>query len=360
MLNIHVSVAVIHFGNQYLLGFRDSKQDQGNRFEFIGGKIEPKENAKQALIREVQEEIGLDISTDSHINPLGVLRHYYADKQLPERSKMVCLHVFRVELSEQQFADLVNLEQGCEGQSLRWVNHESLVNNQYRLPDANQTILQWLKLPHSIVITKELQQISTRSTDRLLKDIEQNWVDFYQQKLPPQACVYVRLKQSHLTQREQAIKSLLVVRPDVSLIVDHQVAEHLHQKLSLAPQIIAQHLTENDINLLSVTVAKGNGLSSGLPITVSAHSKRRLQLINQLAQERRQHHLSAVLAVFISPVKQTSTHPEAVSLGWEGFEALAQYSEVPVIGLGGLKPEDINDVRQYSGDKVAGISQFLT
>lgn len=36
-------------------------------------------------------------------------------------------------------------------------------------------------------------------------------------------------------------------------------------------------------------------------------------------------------AVFISPVKPTTTHPEAVALGWERFSDLAQNSQIPVL-----------------------------
>ena len=45
---VNVAVAVIYHENQYLLGFRDASQHQGNRYEFVGGKIEDDETAKQA------------------------------------------------------------------------------------------------------------------------------------------------------------------------------------------------------------------------------------------------------------------------------------------------------------------------
>ena len=58
VLIVNVAVAVIHHKAQYLLGFRNAAQHQGNRYEFVGGKIETNENAEQALIREVAEETG--------------------------------------------------------------------------------------------------------------------------------------------------------------------------------------------------------------------------------------------------------------------------------------------------------------
>ncbi|MFP3355172.1 hypothetical protein R0K04_27895, partial [Pseudoalteromonas sp. SIMBA_153] len=33
---VNVAIAVIHYKDQYLLGFRDVTQHQGNRYEFVG------------------------------------------------------------------------------------------------------------------------------------------------------------------------------------------------------------------------------------------------------------------------------------------------------------------------------------
>ncbi len=372
VINIDVAVAVIHFGEQYLLGFRNAKQHQGNRYEFIGGKIETNESAKQALIREVFEEIGLDIATHSVINPLGVLRHHYADVEVASKSKTVCLHVYRVALSEQQFIDFADQKEGCEGQQLQWVSQEDLIGNKYPLPDANKTILQWLRLPSTIAITQEVGSVSavknstacveggtachTQSTAKDQRS--QQWLDYYQQRLPEQACVYVRLKQSSLSQRKDQVLALLAIRPDIKLIIDYELANHLYQyqhgDSAITGQIIAQHLTQQ------ACTDKDIKLLSALPLTISAHSEASIQQVNNLAQYRLSQDLSPVVGVFVSPVQATNTHPEATALGWDGFSALAQGSEVPVIALGGIAPEDIGQVRHYQGDKVAGIGKFLT
>lgn len=362
MIKIDVAVAVIQFGEQYLLGFRNAKQHQGDRYEFIGGKIEANESAKQALIREVFEEIGLDIANHSVINPLGVLRHHYADSEMPSKSKRVCLHVFRVALSEQQFKQFAHKKEGCEGQQLQWVSQEDLIDNKYPLPDANKTILQWLKLPSTIVITQEVGSVtavesstSCNGQSAVKDQSSQQWLHYYQQKLPEQACVYVRLKQSSLSQRKDQVLALIAIRPDIKLILDYELANYLYDpnNMAIADQIIAQHLTQQacadtDIELLS-----------GLPLTISAHSSASIQQVNKLAQYRLNHDLSPVVGIFVSPVQATNTHPEATALGWEGFSILAEDSEVPVIALGGIAPEDIGQVRYYQGDKVAGISKFL-
>ena len=386
MINIDVAVAVIHYGDQYLLGFRKPEQHQGNRYEFVGGKIEDNETAEQALIREVLEEIGLDISARCLINPLGILRHHYANIETPHKSKRVCLHIFRVELTEQHYLECRDQQQGCEGQHLQWVSLEDLVANKYRLPEANKTILQWLKLPDLIIITQDIDsdlELKTEAKYRAAADNgididmnakvdsnttdddsrQQQWLYWYKQKLPLQACVYLRLKNSDLPQREQLLTSLLANRPDIMLIIDRQLANHLYSKNTLPPQVIAQHLTQKVIdetypetNLTNVS----NNLLASLPLTVSSHNQETVLKVNQLAQYRLKHDLSPVIGVFVSPVQQTATHPEAVPLGWEGFERIASVSEIPVIALGGMSPEDLQQVKHHQGDKVAGIRKFLT
>jgi len=370
VINIDVAVAVIHYGDQYLLGFRKPEQHQGNRYEFVGGKIEDNETAKQALIREVLEEIGLDISARCLINPLGILRHHYANIETPHKSKRVCLHVFRVELTEQHYLECRDQQQGCEGQQLQWVSLEDLIANKYRLPEANKTILQWLKLPDLISITQEIDsdlelsiEAETGVNTNIVASNQKKWLQWYQQKLPPQACVYLRLKNSDLPQREQLLTSLLANRPDIMLIIDCQLANYLYSKNILPPQVIAQHLTQKVIdetyqeaNLTDVS----NNLLAGLPLTVSSHNQETVLKVNQLAQYRLKHDLSPMIGVFVSPVQQTATHPEAVPLGWEGFQRIASMSEVPVIALGGMGPEDLQQVKHHQGDKVAGIRKFLT
>ena len=386
VINIDVAVAVIHYGDQYLLGFRKPEQHQGNRYEFVGGKIEDHETTKQALIREVLEEIGLDISARCLINPLGILRHHYANIETPHKSKRVCLHIFRVELTEQHYLECRDQQQGCEGQHLQWVSLEDLVANKYRLPEANKTILQWLKLPDLIIITQDIDsdlELKTEAKYRAAADNgididmnakvdsnttdddsrQQQWLYWYKQKLPLQACVYLRLKNSNLSQREQLLTSLLANRPDIMLMIDCQLANYLYSKNTLPLQVIAQHLTQKVIdetypetNLTNVS----NNLLASLPLTVSSHNQETVLKANQLAQYRLKHDLAPVIGVFVSPVQQTATHPEAVPLGWEGFERIASVSEIPVIALGGMSPEDLQQVKHHQGDKVAGIRKFLT
>lgn len=131
-----VAIAVIYYQDLYLLGYRSADQHQGNKYEFVGGKIEADETATQALIREVAEEVGLDVS-GCQIESLGIIRHEYA-------TKTVKLHVFHVEVDDVQYRQFSNITVGRENQPMRWVSKAGLIAGDYPLPDANKQILQWL------------------------------------------------------------------------------------------------------------------------------------------------------------------------------------------------------------------------
>jgi 8-oxo-dGTP diphosphatase len=73
-------------------------------WEFPGGKIQSGESAREALTRELTEEIGVNVTTcDSFMN----LHHEY-----PDRSVSIEFFLIREWHSEPV---------GCEGQQLRWV-----------------------------------------------------------------------------------------------------------------------------------------------------------------------------------------------------------------------------------------------
>lgn len=402
MKSIQVAIAVIHFKDQYLLGFRNAKQHQGHRYEFIGGKVETNETATEALMREIYEEVGLDLNKSESINALGILKHYYADnnqhsnRKKSENGKTVNLHVFRVTLSKQQYLEFSNRKRGCEGQPLQWIDLQDLIANKYRLPDANKTLLQWLKLPEVISITLDINSLDIDSlydssninkkdtlneahlnkTDLIVEKAEdlvlqnhkalvtiKNWVVYYQNKLAINACTYIRLKQlgtskQGLQLQAKIISELIKVRPDLTLIVEYKLANHLAGTGSLPNQVIAQHVTQNSLNTWSID--KPLQIVSNLPLTVSSHDQSSINLANELAQYQLDYDLPPVIGLFLSPVKPTKTHPDTVALGWEKFELLAKFSEVPVIALGGMSPVDLKLVRLHGGDKVAGIRHFLT
>lgn len=334
---IHVAVAIIHYGGKYLLGYRNASQHQGEKYEFIGGKIENfgeknGETPCQALIREVAEEIGCDISQNLAIK-MGIIRHDYSEKS-------VALHCFKVELNQNQFEHLQS-GTGQEGQAITWVEKANLLAKKYPLPEANSCILDWLKLPEVIFISQPLEY------DEEYSDIEmaRGWLNLYDYILPKHSFFYPRL------QSDPFIEAVLVnrlqeFRPDVQCFIPYRVWKYDtldNAVFSLENRPII-HL--NHQQLLEV---RSEDLPKEFRYFASCHDKKSLSKVNQLAETH------TVMGCFLSPVLPTPTHPESEGIGWKTFAELAEMADVPVFGLGGLGREDLVKVWENNGFGVAGI-----
>lgn len=328
---VNVAVAVIHFNNQYLLGFRHASQHQGNRYEFVGGKIEPDETPTQGLIREVHEEIGLDIAQNTAVK-MGVIRHDYADKT-------VALHVFKIEVSQAQF-DGLQQGNGKEGQAVTWAHQSDLFANHYPLPDANARILQWLRLPNAIYITQPLDYFV--GVDK--------WVDFYSQKLPDDAHCYLRPQTSD-ENATAMIDGLLRIRADITPIIQYATLACLFKCL---PERLDAWLKNGMVHLnhQQLMTLDFSSLSKNYRYFASCHDQHSLSRINTLATSH------TVMGCFLSPVKATPTHPETFQnggMGWQAFGELAKLSDVPVFALGGVGQADLATAYEHGAMGIAGI-----
>ena len=351
---VNVAVAVIYYQHQYLLGFRNASQHQGNRYEFVGGKIDANETAQQALIREVAEETGIDIENNTAVK-LGRLHHDYGDKQ-------VCLQVYKVALSAQQYEQHRHCQQGLEGQALTWVDKSKLLAEDYHLPAANKTILAWLRLPQQIAITYPLAHFNDAADPAA-------WLRFHAAHLAHDAWVYVRPK---AMDADNNIAQLLRLRADIQAIVPAEFESDQAHKQAINHQIVAKQLTQtqlmrrvsdidNDIhqdkNAFHDVLSTNHLLN--YPLIISCHDAESVAAANKLAHRRLEQQLPPVIGIFLSPVLATQTHPDVEPLGWQAWSILAELADMPVIGLGGLSPSMRAQAEQYGGIAVAGIRQFL-
>lgn len=123
---IHVAVGVILRDQHILLALRSSKQHQGGKWEFPGGKVEAGETVQQALSRELQEEVAIQVSESS-----AFMQLQYA---YPEKTVLLDIHLVTRFSGEPH---------GREGQPLRWASVAEL--SQLDFPDANQPIVERIK-----------------------------------------------------------------------------------------------------------------------------------------------------------------------------------------------------------------------
>ena len=66
---INVVAAVIKDENEkILITQRNLKKSQGGLWEFPGGKIEPNETRENVIVREIKEELDIDIEVKSYLS----------------------------------------------------------------------------------------------------------------------------------------------------------------------------------------------------------------------------------------------------------------------------------------------------
>jgi len=132
-LPIYVVAAVIydnHNRDRILISKRPEHVHQGGLWEFPGGKIDLGETARQALARELLEELDIEVI---EAQPLMQVSHNYADKQ-------VFLDIWSV-------LSFTGQARGAEGQECRWVSLNELLleATDYQFPEANRPILEKLR-----------------------------------------------------------------------------------------------------------------------------------------------------------------------------------------------------------------------
>lgn len=109
--HIDVTAAIIRQNGLVLIARRPSKGLLGGLWEFPGGKLEAGENHAEALIREIHEELGVNILP---IEKFGVYKHAYTH--------------FKVTL-QAWFADLQGGQPtAIEASEIRWVKIEELTD----------------------------------------------------------------------------------------------------------------------------------------------------------------------------------------------------------------------------------------
>jgi 8-oxo-dGTP diphosphatase len=123
---IRAVVGILKREDKVLVGKRPHGKPYGGYWEFPGGKIEPNESGKNALIRELHEELGIDV-TSAH--SWFEHTHTYPDKT-------VFLEIWLVEKFSGE-------PHGKENQSLRWVTLPEVLELQ--LLEGNWSIMDRIK-----------------------------------------------------------------------------------------------------------------------------------------------------------------------------------------------------------------------
>lgn len=308
---LHVAAGVVrNERGEILIARRLAHVHQGDLWEFPGGKLEPGETAKDALRREIHEELNLKVIDAS---PLIRIRHAY-----PERR--VLLDVWRVDRFD-------GTPMGMQGQPIRWVSPDELPR--FTFPAANRPIVTAARLPDRYAILDDESGDEAVLRERLHRIVSRGigLIQLRARRLA--AHRYDALAQyAEEYCRARGVDLLLNADPD-------RVA-----KTSAA----GVHLTAERLMTLDA-----RPLEKDRWVAASCHDLREL---------RHAERIGADLAV-LAPVLPTPTHPAAKPLGWKTFAELVDQVNLPVFALGGLSPADIEVARSHGAQGVAAIRGFL-
>jgi 8-oxo-dGTP diphosphatase len=297
---------VINAAGEVLIAQRPPGKIAAGQWEFPGGKIEIGESAEHALVRELDEELGIQAH---EFRPLIRVTHDYSDR--------------RVILDTWLVSAYVGQPHGREQQAFAWVRPEHL--SEYPLLAADQPIVAALRLPRDYVFTPPAidEEILAAGLARL-----------------PQG-VLLRLRRPELSDRQyEALAARLAPRCRQS---------GLKLMLDRGPAMVAElgaagwHASSAKLQAL-----RARPLPESFWFAASVHNA------DELAQAK------VLNADFIvaGAVNPTATHPQRSTLGWRGFLDLAAGANRPAYAIGGVGPTDYAQVFAHYAQGVAGISAY--
>jgi 8-oxo-dGTP diphosphatase len=295
-----VAAAVIERPGEFLLAQRPEGKPYAGYWEFPGGKIEPGEDPRAALDRELGEELGIEVTAATPwITRVYVYTH-----------ATVRLHFFRV-------TGWRGEPQPLEDQAIRWqVAGKTDVSPM--LP-ANAPVLAALDLPAVMVVSDAsrmgidewIAALAERALgEKLLVQLREKGMD--------------RMKFQHLLSR-----ALVRAEPCGSRVV-------VNSANGRYPQCDGVHLT-------AAALMEAAARPGGVLVGASCHDEREIAHAAQLGLDY----------VVVGPVTATASHPGAVAIGWERLQALIRDQPMPAYAIGGLTRADLARARAHGAHGVA-------
>lgn len=304
---IEVAAAVlVRADGTVLLAQRPAGKAYAGYWEFPGGKIELGESPRQALCRELHEELGIEVTT-AYPWLLRVFTYPHAT---------VRLHFFRVFAWQGE-------PHGRESQQLSW-QHLSDISVEPILP-ANAPIFRALSLPNIYAITNA----AALGRDEFMLRLEQalqnglRLLQVREKKL---------LGNTLVEFSEQVVK--LAHRYEAKVLVNGDE--------KLAERVGADGVHYNAAQLMSCLTRPASCLCAA-----SCHNTAELRRAGELDFD----------FALLSPVLPTQSHPDAPHLGWGKFAELAVDARLPVYALGGLTAFNLNTAQEHGAHGISLLSQ---
>ncbi len=312
----HAAVGVIQREDGWvLLAERPVGKPWAGYWEFPGGKVEEGETPQQSLKRELQEELGIQVTS---IYPWLTRSFDYAAKydaagQLDSPAKTVKLHFFIVTKWNGE-------PRGLENQQLVWQPSEK-VEVSPMLP-ANAPIFAALSLPSTYAIT----------------NLSELGEDLFFERL--QICLDNGLKMLQLREKQLSTQAFESFTERVIKLASPYGTKVLinssHQSALATLNVAGIHFSATDLMQLQT---KPTEMLCG----ASCHNDKELAHAAALGLDY----------VMLSPVKATLSHPDEESIGWGKFADLIVDYALPVYALGGMQPADLHEAKSNGAHGIA-------
>ncbi len=289
---VEVAAAVIlrSNGQEFLLAQRPEGKVYHGYWEFPGGKVEPGESIHQALVRELQEELGI---TATACSP-------WLTRQFTYPHATVRLNFWRVTAWEGEIGITAPLEHSA----VAWQTCGAAATVSPILP-ANDPILKALALPTTMAISMGESEGTERQLERLEEalDGDLRLIQVREKGWPEAQRLWFAEAVAAVSQQRGA---LVVVNDDPG---------------------IATKIAADGIHLSSMSLAKCTTRPPFTWVGASCHNAGELARAAELGLDY----------ALLGPVLPTPTHPENPGLGWQKFAELVAGSPIPVFALGGMQ-----------------------
>ncbi len=307
MKTIRAAVGVLQQKDgKILIAKRQKGQLMAGFWELPGGKIEADETPKNAAIRELREELGIEVEALS----------LHKTMQQKYQNRIVELHIFNIEKYQNQPA-------GIEGQTIAWSSINLLKN--YQLLPTMKAFIASITLPKKYWITPSKNHQSTEWLAKFEQKLRQN-IRLIQlrSKTALDECFIKELSRKC---QQHSVK-LLLNTPD---------------KTFTQTYVDGFHLTTSELLKLSHRPCSDDKF-----LGASAHNLDDAKYAEKIGAD----------FIVISPVQPTKTHPNAIPIGWENAHQVANSLNIPVYFLGGMGEKDLAKTIELGAQGIAGVSAF--
>ncbi|HEY0660881.1 MAG TPA: Nudix family hydrolase [Lysobacter sp.] len=288
-----------------LLARRTEGRDLAGLWEFPGGKREPEESPEAALVRELYEELGIQVEPGA---PLINVPQAYPHKRLR-------LDVHEVRAWHGHL-------RGLEGQALAWVPPHKLPS--YAMPPADRPVVAALLQPDRYLVTPE------PGTD------DARWLAMLARALVGGACrVQLRAPALDPTRWHRL----------ATAAVEHCRAAGVEVLLNGDVELALQLGVGVHLRAAQLAALRERPVPASVVLAASCHDVTELRAAQALDCD---------FAV-VGAIRPTPTHPGAPAIGWPGFAALRESVSLPIYAIGGLATEDIAEARRHGGQGIAAI-----